>query len=78
MAYSSLVLYKKDNNGDIEIQDTWRDSYMKCAMLFSEVKAEWLSEADSWYRLDLVDSNEQIVSSKILKAEDDLRLGLVI
>ena len=78
MAYSSLVLYRKDGSGSAEIQDTWRDSYMKCAMLFGEVKSQWLQDASSEYRLDLIDSNQQVVSSKILKSSDDLSIGLML
>ncbi|ORT51184.1 hypothetical protein ST37_07525 [Vibrio sp. qd031] len=60
------------------IQDTWRDSYMKCSMLFGEVKSQWLSDSSSEYRLDLVDNNQQVVSSKILKVPDDLRIGHIV
>ncbi|MBM7034797.1 hypothetical protein [Vibrio ulleungensis] len=78
MAYSSLVLYRRDMDGLMAIQDTWRDSYMKCSMLFGEVKSQWLSDSSSEYRLDLVDNNQQVVSSKILKVSDDLSIGQIV
>jgi hypothetical protein len=78
MAYSSLVLYRRDSDGMMAIQDTWRDSYTKCAMLFGEVKSQWLKDSSSEYRLDLVDNNEQVVSSKILKTSQDMRIGLIV
>lgn len=78
MSHSSLVLYKKETGGTFTFQDSIRDSVMKCETLFREANAEWDWENDSWYRLDLVNQADQVISSKLLKATGDSRLGLII
>ncbi len=74
MAHTSIKLYRRESDGQLAYQSTFKDSYCKCSVVFQEVQSEPVNDNSFFYRVDLLNESDSIIASKIVEADETFRL----
>jgi hypothetical protein len=62
----SLVVYRRDPSGNFAFCEAFQNSVWHCEKVFEKTSVYWDLNGKKRYRMDLVDQDDHVVTSKLL------------